>query len=292
MRIMKKQKKEKKKWSKKKKIVVGCIVAFLAIGAIVQQASNSKWKSNVSNVTDKTRRGYYIQVFDDVLTNKYKRTDLISPQSDNDKNYDITEQKKVQNDEKGYEVNVSSDKITDERGKERTVDVWFWVSKEDLDMISDGLNYDLEQATIDDEKLTKQKPEKKEKTKEKEESKDNEKNTESDTEKKNNDWNSAAKKVTDKGRIATYETAFQTALDDKVSNLKYPWDYNEYEMIEKKYTYKNKDGYMVSVSCSKITTKTDNNYHTGYMVMWINKDSMDDLNDCVVTLLEFDGEKL
>lgn len=288
--IMKKMKKEKKKWSKKKKIIVGCIVAFLAIGAIVQQASNSKWKSGVSDVTDKTRRGYYIQVFDDVLDNKYKRTDLISPQSDNDKNYDITEQKKVQNDEKGYEVNVSSEKVTDNSGKERTVDIWFWISKEDLDMISDGLNYDLEQATIDDEKLTKQKPEKKEKAKE--ESKDNEKSTENDTEKKNNDWNSAAKKVTDKERIATYETAFQTALDDKISNLKYPWDYNEYEMIEKKYTYKNKDGYMVSVTCSKITTKTDNNYHTGYMVMWINKDSMEDLNDCVVTLLEFDGEKL
>lgn len=292
MKKIKEHKKEKKKWSKKKKIIVGCIIAFLAIGAIAQQTSNSKWESDASDVTDKTRRGQYIEVFDDVLDNKYKRSDLISPQSDNGKEYDITEQKKVQNDEKGYEVNVSTDHVTDLSGKERTVDIWFWISKDDLDMISDGLNYDLEDATIDDEELTKKKAEKKEKTKTEKESKDSEKATESDTEEKGSDWNSAAKKVTDQDRIATYETAFQTALDDKKANLKYPWVYSDYDMIEKKYTYKGKDGYMVSVTCSKITTKADSDYHTGYMVMWINKDSMDDMSDCVVTLLEFDGESL
>lgn len=297
MKKIKEHKKEKKKWSRKKKIIVGCIIAFLAIGAIAQQTSNSKWESDASDVTNKTRRGEYIEVFDDVLDNKYKRSDLISPQSDDDGEYDITEQKKVQNDEKGYEVNVSTDHVTDLNGEERTVDIWFWISKDDLDMIGDGLNYDLEDATIDDKELTKRKAEKKKKAKEEsKESKDSEEATEGDTEssaeEESDDWNSAAEKVTDQDRIATYETAFQTALDDKKANLKYPWGYSDYDMIEKKYTYKGKEGYMVSVTCSKITTSADSDYHTGYMVMWINKDSMDDLSDCVVTLLQFDGESL
>lgn len=297
---MKKEKKQRKPWSKKKKIIVGVVAAIGIIGLLsgggssndsVEEATEAgyknddtaettettekkaekknaeSWVGKAVNVTDNRRKAAYEDILKtelgDRTTSKLKFS-----------GYKMTEKKTMSGEKKGYTVTVSCDKIRIDNGKTyHKGSVIAWVNKDTLS------KYKLKKLTFDSKDVTN--------------ITDIIKNESSDSvsssgSSNSNDWNSTTKRVTDSGRIAAYETVFQTELDEKAANLKYPWDYNEYDMIEKKYTYKGKNGYMASVECDKISVKGDTTYHTGRIVFWIDKD----MNKYTVSLLEFDGESV
>ena len=316
MKKIKEQKKEKKKWSRKKKLILYPIISFFVIIALLSACTAAGFMAVEHDVKDANRKSRYIQIFTEIMEKK-AGTDLTKPKaSDFDEFREMEDERAEQS---GYIVKMEGN-VYDKAGNYYEARTEFWTPKnlkryqvdlakcqkkgksekekqkeaeEKAKAKAEAEKKAAEKKKKEEEAKAKAEAKKKEKAKAKKESEEaTESDTESSTEEESSDWNSAAEKVTDQDRIATYETAFQTALDDKKANLKYPWDYSDYDMIEKKYTYKGKDGYMVSVTCSKITTSADSDYHTGYMVMWISKDSMDDLSDCVVTLLQFDGESL
>ena len=299
---MKKEKKNKqrKPWSKKKKIIVGVIVAFFVIGGIMsggdtgsntlnddqteteettekkaekktekktEKKNAESWTGKAVNVTDDERKAAYENILKgelgDRTTSKLKFS-----------GYKMTEKKAMSGKKKGYDVTVSCDKIRIDNGKTyHKGSAIAWVNKDALS------KYKLKKLTFDGKDATNST------NIIKSESSGSVSSSDSSS---SNNWNSTTKKVTDSDRIATYETLFQTELDKKEVNLKYPWDYNEYDMIEKKYTYQSKNGYMASVECDKISVKGDTTYHSGRIVFWIDKD----MNEYTVSLLEFDGESV
>lgn len=230
--------------------------------------SADEWNSETAKVTDKGRKTAYENILKSELGDRTTSKLKFS-------GYKMTEKKTMSGKKKGYTVAVSCDKIRIDNGKTyHKGSVNAWVNKDALS------KYKLKKLTFDGKDVTNST------NIIKSESSGSALSSDSSS---SNDWNSTTKKVTDSDRIATYETLLQTELDKKEANLKYPWDYNEYDMVEKKYTYQGKNGYMASVECDKISVKNgDTNYHSGRIVFWIDKN----MNEYTVSLLEFDGESV
>lgn len=264
---MRKQKKEKKKWSRKKKLILYPIISFVVIIALLSACTAAGFVSVEQDVTNKQRQKRYIEVFDNVLEEKEYAT--IVDATDKKAFTTFTEIEEKRGDKDGYTVKMEAPKFKDAVGDTYKAKVYFWINKDMKKYVVDSSSYKLIRSVAKEK-------EKKEREKTPAE-----------------DWNSAAHKVTDDTRFATYETALQTALiDSGIKDLKFPWSYKDYEATEKKYLYKNKKGYIASMECSKISVKGDQYYHTGRIVIWVNSNSMEDLKDHKITLLEFDGETL
>lgn len=233
-----------------------------------EKKNAESWTGKAVNVTDDERKAAYENILKgelgDRTTSKLKFS-----------GYKMTEKKAMSGKKKGYDVTVSCDKIRIDNGKTyHKGSAIAWVNKDALS------KYKLKKLTFDGKDATNST------NIIKSESSGSVSSSDSSSA---NDWNSTTKKVTDSDRIATYETLLQTELDKKEANLKYPWDYNEYDMVEKKYTYQGKNGYMASVECDKISVKNgDTNYHSGRIVFWTDKN----MNEYTVSLLEFDGESV
>lgn len=312
MKKIKEHKKEKKKWSRKKKLILYPIISFVVIIALLSACTAAGFMAVEHDVKDANRKARYMQIFAEIMEKK-AGTDLTKPKaSDFDEFREMEDERAEQS---GYIVKMEGN-VYDKAGNYYEARTEFWTPKNlkryQVDLVKcqkKGKSEKEKQKEAEEKAKAKAEAEKKaaekkkkeeakkkaeakkkkEKAKAKKESEEaTESDTESGTEEESSDWNSAAEKVTNSDRIATYETLFQTKLDEKEANLKYPWDYNEYDMIEKKYTYQSKNGYMASVECNKISVKGDATYHSGRIVFWIDKD----MNEYTVSILEFDGESV
>lgn len=237
------------------------------------------------DVTDTARQKKYIQVFSEVFA---ARGTSPTKASDYSRLTEISEYNSDNVD--GYRVKMTTSKLKGMDGKNHKASVEFWIRKNLKSYDVDGTTYDEKSTATESKSKKTTTSKKKTTTKKKKTTTKKKKTTTKKTTNANKDiWTSSVKTVTDNDRIATYETIFQEELKDKVSGLKFPLSYHDYEMSEKRMIYNKKKGYFVSVDSSKLTVKGDTNYHEGRAVFWIDKDGLDDMSGIKMSILEFDG---